>query len=154
MNYSFCQERGVKKQNLFPYRTLVFFECKGFLSGWNELKLFFLFIKVHKYIFFILPFAVLGILNNFALVLIPLRTRTKPMEWTVAHDVLLCREMLAINPFKAKRKTIQRTKMWETIVHHLEQIEEPSFKVSVRSIRDRYSLLAKKFRKCAPLVIP
>ena len=37
--------------------------------------------------------------------------------------------------------------MWETIVHHLEQIEEPSFKVSVRSIRDRYTLLAKKFRK-------
>ena len=65
------------------------------------------------------------------------------MEWTAAHDVLLCREMLAINPFKAKQKTIQRTKMWETIVHHLEQIEEPSFKVSVRSIRDRYTLLAK-----------
>ena len=69
------------------------------------------------------------------------------MEWIAAHDVLLCREMLAINPFKAKRKTVQRTKMWETIVHHLEQIEEPSFKVSVRSIRDRYTLLAKKFRK-------
>ncbi|XP_015777300.1 PREDICTED: uncharacterized protein LOC107355275 [Acropora digitifera] len=78
---------------------------------------------------------------------LPANSGTKPMEWTVAHDVLLCREMLAINPFKAKRKTIQRTKMWETIVHHLEQIEEPSFKVSVRSIRDRYSLLAKKFRK-------
>ena len=46
------------------------------------------------------------------------------MEWTAAHDVLLCREMLAINPFKAKRKTVQRTKMWETVVHHLEQIEE------------------------------
>lgn len=69
------------------------------------------------------------------------------MEWTAAHDVLLCREMLAINPFKAKRKTIQRTKLWETIVHHLEQIEEPSFKVTVRSIRDRYTLLATKFRK-------
>ena len=94
-----------------------------------------------------MPFAVLGILNNFALVLIPLRTRTKPMEWTAAHDVLLCREMFAINPFKAKRKTIQRKKIRETIVHRLEQIQEPSFKVSVRSIRDRYSLLAKKFRK-------
>ena len=91
---------------------------------------------MHKYIYFILSFAVLGFYNNFALLLIPLRTRIKPMEWTAAHDVLLCREMLAINPFKAKRKTIQKTKMWETIVHHLEQIEEPSFKVSVRSIRD------------------
>ena len=102
---------------------------------------------MRKYIFFNLSFAVLGCYSFFALVLIPLRTRIKPMEWTTAHDVLLCREMLAINPFKAKRKTIQRTKMWETLVHHLEQIEEPSFKVSVRSIRDRYTLLAKTFRK-------
>ena len=69
------------------------------------------------------------------------------MEWTAAHDVQLCREMLAINPFKAKRKTTQRTKILETVVHHLEQIEEPSFKVTVRAIRGRYTLLAKKFRK-------
>lgn len=47
------------------------------------------------------------------------------MEWTMARDILLCREMLAINPFKAKGKTIQRTKIWETVVQHLEEIEEP-----------------------------
>ena len=69
------------------------------------------------------------------------------MEWTMARDILLCREMLAINPFKAKGKTIQRTKIWETVVQHLEEIEESPFKITVRAVRDRYSLLSKKFRK-------
>ena len=41
-----------------------------------------------------------------------------PLEWSETHDVLLCREMLAVNPFKAKREMTQRRKMWETIVQH------------------------------------
>ena len=70
-----------------------------------------------------------------------------PMEWSTTHDVLLCREMLAVNPFSAKRKTTQRAKMWETVANNLEDIDTPKFKVTVRSVRDRYSLLAKKYRK-------
>ena len=50
-------------------------------------------------------------------------------------------------PFKAKGKTIQRTKIREMVVQHLEEIHEPPFKVTVRAVRDRYSLLSKKFRK-------
>lgn len=65
----------------------------------------------------------------------------------MAHDILLCRELLAINPFKAKGKAIQRTKIWEMVVQHLEEIHEPPFKVTVRAVRDRYSLLSKTFRK-------
>ena len=55
--------------------------------------------------------------------------------------------MLAVNPFSAKRKTIQRTKIWETVLQYLEEIEEPPFKVTVRVVQDRYTLLSKKFRK-------
>ena len=69
------------------------------------------------------------------------------MEWSEAHDVLLCREMLALNPFKAKRKTTQRSKMWETIAQNLELIDQPTFRVTVRAVRDRYSLLGRKYRK-------
>ena len=69
------------------------------------------------------------------------------MEWSKAHDVLLCREMLALNPFKAKRKTTQRSKMWETIAQNLELIDQPTFRVTVRAVRDRYSLLGRKYRK-------
>ncbi|KAM7445117.1 hypothetical protein ABFA07_006374 [Porites harrisoni] len=71
---------------------------------------------------------------------LPANLGVKPMEWTMAHDILLCREMLATNPFKAKGKTIQRTKIWETVVQHPEEIEEPPFKITVRAVRDRYSL--------------
>ena len=66
------------------------------------------------------------------------------MEWSTTHDVLLCREMLAVNPFSAKRKTTQPAKMWETVAKNLEDIDTPKFKVTVR---DRYTLLAKKYRK-------
>ena len=69
------------------------------------------------------------------------------MEWSEAHDVLLCREILALNPFKAKRKTTQRSKMWETIAQNLELIDQQTFRVTVRAVRDRYSLLARKYRK-------
>ena len=69
------------------------------------------------------------------------------MEWSTTNDVLLYREMLAVNPFSAKRKTTQRAKMWETVAKNLEDIDTPKFKVTVRSVRDRYSLLAKKYRK-------
>lgn len=69
------------------------------------------------------------------------------MEWSEAHYILLCREMLAVKPFQAKREATQRTKICETIVHHLEGIDQPFLRVSVRSIRDRYTPLARKFRK-------
>ena len=69
------------------------------------------------------------------------------MEWTESHDVIMCREMRSVNPFQANRKTTQRTKMWETIVLHLEKIESPAFKVTVRSVRDRYNLISRKYRK-------
>ena len=69
------------------------------------------------------------------------------MEWTQAHDVFLCREMLVVNPFQYKRKTTQRAKMWETVADHLERIDAPTFKVTVRSVRDRYTLISKKYKK-------
>ena len=69
------------------------------------------------------------------------------MEWTEAHDVFLCREMLVVNPFQYKRKTTQRAKMWETVADHLERIDAPTFKVTVRSVRDRYTLISKKYKK-------
>ena len=68
------------------------------------------------------------------------------MEWTAA---LLCREMLAINPFKLKLsgKQYREQKCGKQLFITLNKLKKTSFKVSVRSIRDRYSLLAKKFRK-------
>ena len=37
--------------------------------------------------------------------------RDSHMEWTRYHDLVLCRELLVINPFQAKYKTTARAKL-------------------------------------------
>ena len=69
------------------------------------------------------------------------------MEWTDCHDILLCREILLVEPFKAKQRTQQRGQLWQSVAEHLNDISEPQFKVSKRGVRDRYNLLAEKLKK-------
>ena len=70
------------------------------------------------------------------------------MFWTEEHDVILVREMLANRPFaNTKRGTVQRGRKWSEIAEHLLNVETPRFKVDQRSVRERYSLLAKTCRK-------
>ena len=56
------------------------------------------------------------------------------MEWTRQHDVVFCREILATDPFQAKRKTTHRAKLWEKVAENLEKNDHIKFKVSVRSV--------------------
>lgn len=69
------------------------------------------------------------------------------MEWSNYHDVVLCREMLVVDPFQAKQRTAQRGQLWQSIADHLNDAVEPEFKVTKRGVRERYSLLAEKFKK-------
>ncbi|XP_044172735.1 trichohyalin-like [Acropora millepora] len=69
------------------------------------------------------------------------------MEWSDEHDVLLCREILTTEPFKAERRTPQRGQLWQSVADHLNCIPEPKFKVSKRAVRERFTLLAEKFKK-------
>ena len=70
------------------------------------------------------------------------------MYWTEGHDRLMCREILAVDPFTGTKKgTVQRGAKWEIIADHLLEILEPKFKVDSRAVRDRYQLLAQKLRK-------
>ena len=71
------------------------------------------------------------------------------MEWTRQHDVVFCREILATDPFQAKRKTTHRAKLWEKVAENLEKNDHIKFKVSVRSVRDRYSRISQKSKKKA-----
>ena len=58
--------------------------------------------------------------------------------WSKAHDILFCREILLSEPFKYKVRSNERKKAWESITDNLHCIQEPKFKVSLRSVRDRY----------------
>ena len=70
------------------------------------------------------------------------------MFWTEEHDVILVREMLANSPFaNTKRGTVQRGRKRSETAEHLLNVETPRFKVDQRSVRERYSLLAKTYRK-------
>ena len=58
------------------------------------------------------------------------------MEWTEQHDNILCQEFLVLEPFKAKIK----------IAIILNSLQHPQFRVTKRSVRERYTLLSDKFR--------
>ena len=58
------------------------------------------------------------------------------MEWTEQHDNILCQEILVLEPFKAKIK----------IANILNSLQHPQFRVTKRSVRERYTLLSDKFR--------
>ena len=69
------------------------------------------------------------------------------MEWTEEHDILLGREILLLDPFKAKPRTNLRGQIWTKIAGALNGLKEPKFVVSQRSVRDRFKLLADKIKK-------
>ncbi|XP_044178592.1 nucleoporin GLE1-like [Acropora millepora] len=71
------------------------------------------------------------------------------MEWAQDHDLVLCRELLVINPFQAKYKTTARAKLWDQAVEDLAKTTRPAFKKSLdkRAVQERYRLLTEKFKK-------
>ena len=58
----------------------------------------------------------------------------------------MCREVLDIEPYQFKSRSPERGKAWETISSHLNATSHPKFRVTPRSVRDRYNLLTKKFQ--------
>lgn len=70
------------------------------------------------------------------------------MFWTEEHNLMLCREILAVDPFTGTKKgTVQRGAKWKEIVDNLMKIEIPKFKVDTRAVRDRYTLLSQKLKR-------
>ena len=69
------------------------------------------------------------------------------MEWTEDHDHSLSQEILALEPFKAKKGSIARGQFWDQIASNLNSLKIPTFKVTKRSVRERYTLLIEKLKK-------
>ena len=67
------------------------------------------------------------------------------MEWSEKKDILLCHEVLQLEPYREKEKTVGRAQAWEKIANNLNKRAE--FKVSKRSVRDHYMVLVEKFKK-------
>ncbi|XP_028407855.1 nucleoporin GLE1-like [Dendronephthya gigantea] len=74
--------------------------------------------------------------------------KPRQMVWSRDHDELLCREILVVDPFTGtRRRTVQRGTKWNEIAQNLNSVQHVSFRVNQRSVRERYNLLAREFRK-------
>ncbi|XP_068743600.1 uncharacterized protein [Montipora capricornis] len=69
----------------------------------------------------------------------------KYFQWTTDHDVIMCREVLVSEPYKFKLRTPERGQAWESVAQQLNSIHQPIFRVTTRSVRDRFSLLSTKY---------
>ena len=67
--------------------------------------------------------------------------------WTKEHDILLCREVLSVNPFSAKKNSNERGKLWKGISTNLNTTSGVRFFVTKRLLRDHLNILIKRYRK-------
>eukprot|EP00794_Sanderia_malayensis_P012617 gene12617-13906_t len=76
------------------------------------------------------------------------KSKSKPMQWLQEHDVALVREILLFQPWQHKHGSPERGMAWTRISESLTSLKEPSFKpLDARSVRERYKLLEKRFKK-------
>ena len=62
------------------------------------------------------------------------------MKWSEDHDLMLCRKVLAIEPFKYPKQGREKGE-------NLNGLSSPRFTVRTRSVRDRLTLLLKKYKE-------
>ena len=70
------------------------------------------------------------------------------MYWSKEHDILLVREVLAVDPYSQPKGSRERAKLREQIAINLNAVSMPRLTVSLRSVRDRINqVLIKKYKK-------
>ncbi len=69
------------------------------------------------------------------------------MSWTPEKDLILCREIIFQNPYNEKKKSIQRSVIWDSIADKLNDIDTPRFNVDKRSVRDHIGILIKRQKR-------
>ncbi len=69
------------------------------------------------------------------------------MSWTPEKDLILCREIIFQNPYNEKKKSIQRSAIWDSIADKLNDIDTPRFNMDKRSVRDHIGILIKRQKR-------
>lgn len=73
--------------------------------------------------------------------------RNYSIEWSESHDLALCGEVLLLEPFRYPKRSKERGEIWGRIALHLNSVNSSKFKVSKRSVRDRFTLLQTKYKE-------
>ena len=68
------------------------------------------------------------------------------MEWSEKHNVVLCREVLVMEPYQHPYRSKKRGDVWNQIALNLNGLDHPKFRVNKRSVRDRLTLLITKHK--------
>ena len=69
------------------------------------------------------------------------------MKWSEAHGVHFLKEMTLYQPWLHKKGTTERGEIWANFATCLGAHTELTFRVTQRSIRDRYILLERRYKK-------
>ena len=71
------------------------------------------------------------------------------MQWTREHDILLCRDVLALEVYKHKKGTNEAGRLWDEIAKNLRGCQTVRFKsnLSQRAVRERFSLIQGRFKE-------
>ena len=68
------------------------------------------------------------------------------MKWSESHDILFAREVLVSSLYETRNGSPERGKVWDERAENLNKLENPVFSISKRSLRDRLSLLIKRYK--------
>ena len=69
------------------------------------------------------------------------------MKWTEEKDEIYVKEILLFEPWNHKHGSEERGNCWERISESLNGLQDISFRVNQRSVRDRYNKLEKMYKK-------
>ena len=64
----------------------------------------------------------------------------KGMEWSDKHDLVLCRDVLVMEPYQYSYRSKESGDVWNQITVNLSGLDHPKFKVNKRSIRGRLTI--------------
>lgn len=67
------------------------------------------------------------------------------MEWTEAHDLILAKEVRALEPWIFKARTVDRGK-WNAITDRLNNETSVTFHVKKKNLQEHFKLLLDKFK--------
>ena len=67
--------------------------------------------------------------------------------WKTKHEQFFVRELLFVEPFSFKHGSKERGQAWTTVADNLNSSDRPKFKVTQRSVREKFEKMIQNFRK-------
>ena len=69
------------------------------------------------------------------------------MKWPEVHASVFCREVVFVNPFSVKKKSVQQSALWQKVPDTLNTITDPVSYVDKHSVRDHIEVLVQQFKR-------